>query len=86
MTINGMLPVPIYLQLKELLEEKIHNQKLAAHDKIPSEREMCASYNLSRTTLRQAIDTAVNEGLLYRVHGKVTFVIGRRLTKGWSGL
>ncbi len=82
MAINSMLPVPMYRQLKELLEEKIHKQKLAAHDKMPSEREMCASYNLSRTTVRQAIDTAVNEGLLYRVHGKGTFVAGPQVNQG----
>ncbi len=62
------------MQLKELLVEEIREKKLKPHDQIPSERELCEKYNLSRTTVRLGINSAINEGLLYRIQGKGTFV------------
>lgn len=67
-------PQPLYQQLKAMLKKEIAEGKLTPHDRLPSERELCTKYDLSRTTVRQTIAEAVNEGLLYRIHGKGTFV------------
>ncbi|SEA03009.1 GntR family transcriptional regulator [Thalassobacillus cyri] len=65
---------PLYTQLKNVIEEKIKAGEWEPEQQIPSERELGKEYAVSRITVRQAIDLAVNEGLLYRTHGKGTFV------------
>jgi GntR family transcriptional regulator len=67
-------PVPLYYQLKEVLRQQIKSGQLAPNTTIPSEPELVASYQVSRATVRQALTELVNEGLLYRMHGKGTFV------------
>jgi GntR family transcriptional regulator len=67
-------PVPKYLQLREILLDLIEDAELAVDAPIPSERELCHRFALSRMTVRQAVDHLVTEGRLYRVPGKGTFV------------
>lgn len=67
-------PIPIYYQLKEILVEMIENEELQPNDPIPTERELCKIHDISRMTVRMAIMTLVNEGVLYREQGKGTFV------------
>lgn len=67
-------PVPLYQQVKELIRREVESGRWQVDERIPSERELCEMYKLSRTTVRQAIGDAVNEGLLYRIQGKGTFV------------
>ena len=43
-------------------------------DKLPSERQLCKDYNVSRTTVRNAVGSLVNSGMLYQIQGKGTFV------------
>lgn len=71
--IDPTSPVPKYSQLREILLELIE-EKLSVDAPIPSERELCHRYGLSRMTVRQAVDHLVTEGRLHRVPGKGTFV------------
>jgi GntR family transcriptional regulator len=66
--------VPKYHQLCEIVRQKIENGVWQPHQSIPSERELEALYGISRTTVRQALDLLVSQGLLYRRHGSGTFV------------
>lgn len=74
--------IPKYYQLANILREKIQNGEFAAQDSIPSERQLEEQYNLSRPTIRQAIDLLERQGYLYRIHGKGTFVSPPKLQKG----
>ncbi|HUV15940.1 MAG TPA: GntR family transcriptional regulator [Pelolinea sp.] len=74
--------IPKYYQLANILRQQIENGKFKAHDAIPSERQIEEQYNLSRPTIRQAIDLLERQGYLYRVHGKGTFVSPPKLQKG----
>lgn len=68
--------LPKYYILKKALIEKIEKKQFNSNEKIPSERELIQMYGFSRITVRKAIDDLVNEGYLYRMHGKGTFVKG----------
>ncbi|HED24494.1 MAG TPA: GntR family transcriptional regulator [Firmicutes bacterium] len=80
--ISTRSPVSLYVQLKEIIAREIREQKLKPHDRIPSERELCEKYKLSRTTVRQGIGLAISEGLLYRIQGKGTFVADPKIDQG----
>jgi GntR family transcriptional regulator len=74
--------IPKYYQLADILRQQIENEDFKAHESIPSERQLESRYNLSRPTIRQAIDLLSRQGYLYRVHGKGTFVSPPKLQKG----
>ncbi len=74
--------IPKYFQLANILREKIQNGEFEPQDAIPSERQLEEQYNLSRPTIRQAIDLLERQGFLYRIHGKGTFVSPPKLQKG----
>ena len=66
-------PVPKHVQLREILRGAARSE-LAPHTPVGSERELVTRYAVSRATVREAIGQLVSEGVLYRVHGKGTFV------------
>lgn len=67
---------PLYCKLAEIIEEKIETGAWKKGEKITSERELCEEYNMSRITVRNAIDELVRQGRLEKVQGKGTFVVG----------
>jgi GntR family transcriptional regulator len=71
-------PVPKHVQLREILEAAARGE-LGAHAPVGSERQLMARYGVSRATVREAIGQLVSEGVLYRVHGKGTFVAPGRV-------
>ena len=72
---------PKYYILKKALIEKINQEELKVNELIPSERELISTYNVSRITVRRAISELVNEGYLYTVQGKGTFVKSDRYSQ-----
>ena len=74
--------IPKYFQLANILRQKIENGEFNSQNAIPSERQLEEQYNLSRPTIRQAIDLLERQGFLYRVHCKGTFVSPPKLQKG----
>lgn len=65
----------------ELIECYIRRHGLEPHDRLPSEREMCAAWNLNRTTLRNAIRRLTEEGKLYSQKGSGTYVAPPKLER-----
>ncbi len=76
---NGLLPR--YYQLKEIILGKVTTGQWQPGQPIPSERELCEQYGISRMTVRQSITELVNEGYLYREQGKGTFVAQPKITQ-----
>jgi GntR family transcriptional regulator, N-acetylglucosamine utilization regulator len=73
-TIDPTSPIPKYFQLRAILLDLIERAELPVDAPIPSERELCTRFGLSRMTVRQGVEQLVSEGRLYRVPGKGTFV------------
>jgi len=72
--IDQASPKPLYIQVKDDLEEGIKNGKYPIGSKLPSENALCEKFNVSRITIRKALDLLENRGMTYAVHGKGTFV------------
>ena len=73
--------LPLYLQLKNIIKAQIISGAIQPGDKIPSESELCERYGVSRITVRQAINSLVQEGYLYRKQGVGTFVTSPKLRR-----
>ncbi|MDP4088560.1 MAG: GntR family transcriptional regulator [Bacillota bacterium] len=65
---------PKYQKLRDYIIETIKSGKINVGDKIYSENYLAEAFEISRNTVRQAVGELVNEGWLYRVQGKGTFV------------
>ena len=67
-------PEPLYRQLRGVLAFWIRHSKLHPHDKIPSERQLCERFSVSRMTVRQALGKLKEEGFIYTQQGKGMYV------------
>jgi len=65
--------IPLYVQLEQIIKSKILTGGFTPGEKIPTETELCETYQVSKVTVRQAILNLVNQGLLIRKQGRGTF-------------
>lgn len=72
--INHNSSVPMYIQISKELSEAIYEGKYGAGDKLPSESALCRQFDVSRITVRQALNLLIQQDLAFSVHGKGTFV------------
>lgn len=68
---------PLHQQLAEVLRDKI--AQMPSGDPLPTELELVATFGVSRSTVRKALQGLVDDGLLVRRQGKGTFVAPQRL-------
>lgn len=69
-------PMPLYLQLRDLLRASIVSGEYPAGSQLPTEQELSARYGLGRATVRSALDQLEREGLIEKRHGVGSFVRG----------
>ena len=72
--LNSDIAIPLYQQLYDLLLDQIRSGVYPPGSKIPSEEELCKTYDLSRVTVRNALGRLVDDNILVKRHGKGTFV------------
>lgn len=72
--INKYSAVPLYYQLADTIAGQIDSGELNVNSRLPSERELCKIYDVSRTTVRQAIQELQRLGCVLRLHGKGNYV------------
>ena len=77
--------LPLYQQLQRALRRAIEARLIAPDDALPPERDIAEDFQISRITVRKAIDGLVGEGLLMRRQGAGTFVCAR-VEKNFSKL
>lgn len=56
--LNSDIAIPLYQQLYDLLLDQIRSGVYPSGSKIPSEEELCKTYDLSRVTVRNALGAA----------------------------
>lgn len=79
-------PFPLYSQIRELLRERILDGTHTPLSRMPSEYEMCELFGVSRITVRQALNDLQKEGLIFKIHGKGTFVAKPKVYQNISSL
>jgi len=65
---------PRHEQISDHFREKIEEGELTPNEQLPSEHELCEQFDVSRVTVRRALQTLENEGLIYRRQGLGSFV------------
>lgn len=67
-------PIALYFQLKQIIMDKIRSGEWAAYSRLPTESEFSQTYEISRATVRQALNELEYEGYIMRKQGRGTFV------------
>lgn len=75
-------PVPLYHQLRQAIRERIAAGEWRPGEQVPTLRELCRLYGVSRITAVQALGALAQEGLLTRQRGKGTFVAEPKIEHG----
>ena len=68
------MTVPLHISISEVLRQQIESGKYAPGEKLPSEHQLMATFEVSRITARQAVANLVNQGLAKSQQGKGVFV------------
>lgn len=74
LTIDKTSSVPIYKQIEDGILRALDAQILRTHDVLPKEDDLCEFFSVSRTVVRQAYQSLEDQGVLYRIKGKGTFI------------
>lgn len=77
--------LPVYIQIHDQIREEIEKGKWAVGDRLPSERELSIQFGVSRMTLRQAVQTLADEGILERKIGSGTYVARKKVQETMTG-
>ena len=68
---------PLYLQLRKSIEDAVNRGLIGPGDALPSERDIATKADISRVTVRKAVQDLVKGGVLVQRHGSGTFVAPR---------
>ena len=72
---------PLYMQLKEAIKAAIKDGTYPDNEKIPTEIELSEYYDVSRITVRRAVEELCQENYLVKRQGKGTFVKSRKIQR-----
>jgi len=74
MKINKDNHIPLYLQTTSAIMNEIRSGNWVQGNKLPSEKELCLKYGVSMITIRNALKELNQEGVIYKIQGKGSFV------------
>lgn len=75
---------PLHKQISDWLKQEIESGALSEDEKLPSENELAKKFDVSRVTVRRALQTLENEQLIYRCQGLGSFVTDQRTHQSFS--
>ncbi|WP_238625901.1 GntR family transcriptional regulator [Aggregatilinea lenta] len=84
-SVDRSSPIPYYIQVWDILRENIQNGIWQPGEQIPGEPELCRTFGVSRTVIRQALNEMVHKGLIVREKGKGTFVATPKISESLVG-
>jgi GntR family transcriptional regulator len=73
-TIDRFNQEKLYIQLTRIFLDEINSGHWKLKERIPTEEELCKKYDISKITVRQAINNLVSDGYVVKIQGKGTFV------------
>jgi len=73
-SINYRDPRPLYEQIKESIIKLIMTKSLSENEQLPSVRELAVELAINSNTIQRAYRELENEGYIYKISGKGTFV------------
>lgn len=76
-------PVPRYVQIADLLRQTIARGVWQAGSRLPSNEELMHRFDVSRVTVRQAVDVLARDGLVEARQGSGTFITGEVRDDRW---
>jgi len=65
---------PLFLQIKERIEDQIINGSLATDEQVPSTTQIVQFYKINHITVSKGVNLLVDEGILYKRRGVGMFV------------
>lgn len=74
------MAMPMYMRIQQYIRDQIESGKWESETLIPTEFELMEQFGVSRITVTTALRQLVNEGIIYRVQGKGTFVSNKKST------
>ncbi len=81
-TLDRSSPIPLYHQLRGVLQRQIERGELRIGDRLPNEDFIAARYEVSKITVREALKTLAAAGYVRREQGRGTFVTNPRVVQG----
>lgn len=72
--IDPIAPVPPYQQIAEILRRRIRAGRYRPDTRIPTESELVEEFEVARTTARRAVSALREEGLIYTVPNRGSYV------------
>ena len=82
-TLKEQSRLPLSLKVKYTLRARLERGEWPVGSCIPALHELAVEYDVSRATVRAALDELAREGLIERIRGKGTFVIGDASKDHW---
>lgn len=74
-----MTTLPLYEQIKSAIDRRIETEEWPANFQVPSEEDLAEEFGASPLTVRRALRELQADGVLLRIQGRGTFVIGPRM-------
>ncbi len=81
--IRSDYPEPLWIQAATLIRDQINGGALKGGSRLPPERELCQQLNISRVTLRKALNHLVEAGVLNASHGRGWYVAKSAAKREW---